>query len=91
LLNLKGRITDTALVQIAFLRFLAPTFISQPEAQFSLFAPEPNKGHHKFNFGAKFQNSNGIVVLPRDSASGRLGDPLHTYSIDSPQCLIFTA
>ncbi|MDT7810720.1 MAG: 6-phosphogluconolactonase [Acidobacteriaceae bacterium] len=36
------------------------------------------------------QDSGGIVVLPRDPASGRLCDPLHTYPIASPRCLLFT-
>ena len=37
------------------------------------------------------QDSNGIVVLGRDGATGKLSGPLHTYAIDSPQCLVFTA
>jgi 6-phosphogluconolactonase len=36
------------------------------------------------------QDSGGIVVLGRDAATGRLTKPIHTYSIDSPQCLVFT-
>jgi 6-phosphogluconolactonase len=35
------------------------------------------------------QDSGGIVVLSRDPATGKLSEPLHTYAIDSPQCLIF--
>jgi 6-phosphogluconolactonase len=35
------------------------------------------------------QDSGGIVVLGRDSTTGRLSEPIHTYPIDSPQCLIF--
>jgi len=36
------------------------------------------------------QDSNGIVVLGRDGTTGKLTGPLHTYAIDSPQCLVFT-
>jgi 6-phosphogluconolactonase len=36
------------------------------------------------------QDSGAIVVLPRDPASGHLSDPLNTYPIASPQCLMFT-
>jgi 6-phosphogluconolactonase len=36
------------------------------------------------------QDSNTIVILARDAATGRLSTPLHTYPIDSPQCLVFT-
>ncbi len=36
------------------------------------------------------QDSNGIAVLSRNDRSGELSDPLHTYAIDSPQCLVFT-
>lgn len=36
------------------------------------------------------QDSGGIVVLPRDITTGQLSAPLHTYPIDSPQCLVFT-
>jgi 6-phosphogluconolactonase (cycloisomerase 2 family) len=36
------------------------------------------------------QDSDNIVILSRDPVSGRLSDPLHTYPIGSPQCLIFT-
>jgi 6-phosphogluconolactonase len=35
------------------------------------------------------QGSSSIVVLGRDSTTGRLSEPIHTYPIDSPQCLIF--
>lgn len=37
------------------------------------------------------QDSNGIVVLGRDPHTGELSAPLHTYPIDSPQCLRFFA
>jgi len=37
------------------------------------------------------QDSNGIVVLSRDAETGKLSAPLHTYPIDSPQCLVFTS
>ena len=36
------------------------------------------------------QDSNGIAVLPRNEHTGQLSEPLHTYPIDSPQCLVFT-
>ena len=36
------------------------------------------------------QDSNGIVVLVRDGATGKLSATGHTYAIDSPQCLVFT-
>lgn len=36
------------------------------------------------------QDSNGIAVLARDQRTGQLSDPLHTYPVDSPQCLVFT-
>ena len=35
------------------------------------------------------QDSNGIAVLSRDPATGKLSAPVHTFSIDSPQCLVF--
>jgi 6-phosphogluconolactonase len=35
------------------------------------------------------QDSNGIAVLARDAASGKLSAPVHTYPLDSPQCLVF--
>jgi 6-phosphogluconolactonase len=37
------------------------------------------------------QVSGGVVVLPRDTSTGRLSEALHTYPIDSPQCLLFTS
>ena len=37
------------------------------------------------------QDSNGIAVLSRDERTGQLSDPIHTFAIDSPQCLVFTA
>lgn len=37
------------------------------------------------------QDSNGIVVMRRDVKTGKLSDPVHTYAIDSPQCLVFPA
>jgi 6-phosphogluconolactonase len=37
------------------------------------------------------QDSNGIVVMRRDAATGKLSEPVHTYAIDSPQCLVFPA
>ena len=36
------------------------------------------------------QDSNGIAVLSRNQSTGELSDPIHTYPIDSPQCLVFT-
>jgi len=36
------------------------------------------------------QDSGAVVVLGRDKKTGVLSGPLHSYSIDSPQCLIFT-
>lgn len=36
------------------------------------------------------QDSNGIAVLKRDQHTGELSDPIHTFAIDSPQCLVFT-
>ena len=36
------------------------------------------------------QDSNGIAVLSRNEHTGELSNPLHTYPIDSPQCLVFT-
>ena len=36
------------------------------------------------------QDSNGIAVLSRNQSTGELSDPIHTYAIDSPQCLVFT-
>ena len=36
------------------------------------------------------QDSNGIAVLSRNQSTGELSDPVHTYQIDSPQCLVFT-
>jgi 6-phosphogluconolactonase len=35
------------------------------------------------------QDSGAIVVLARDLTTGCLSEPIHTYPIDSPQCLIF--
>ena len=35
------------------------------------------------------QDSNGIVVMARDAGTGKLSEPVHTYAIDSPQCLVF--
>ena len=35
------------------------------------------------------QNSNALVVLARDPATGKLSEPKHTYSIDKPQCVVF--
>ena len=37
------------------------------------------------------QDSGAIVVMSRNSSTGRLSAPLHTIKIDSPQCLVFTA
>ena len=36
------------------------------------------------------QDSNGIAVLKRDQRTGELSNPIHTFTIDSPQCLVFT-
>lgn len=36
------------------------------------------------------QDSNGIAVLKRDERTGQLSDPIQTFAIDSPQCLVFT-
>ena len=36
------------------------------------------------------QDSNSIAVLARNPSTGGLSDPIHTYPIDSPQCLVFT-
>jgi 6-phosphogluconolactonase len=37
------------------------------------------------------QDSNGIIVLARERATGTLSQPLHTCAIDSPQCLVFAS
>ncbi len=37
------------------------------------------------------QDSNGIAVLARNERTGQLSDAIHTYPVDSPQCLVFTA
>ena len=36
------------------------------------------------------QDSNEIVVLGRDGATGKLSGTGHSYAVDSPQCLVFT-
>ena len=36
------------------------------------------------------QDSGGVIVMGRDQASGKLTEPLHTYKVSSPQCLVFT-
>jgi len=36
------------------------------------------------------QNSGTIIVMGRDAKTGKLSAPLHTYKLDSPECLIFT-
>ena len=36
------------------------------------------------------QDSGGIAVLSRNPKTGELTGPLHTYPLDSPQCLVFT-
>jgi 6-phosphogluconolactonase len=37
------------------------------------------------------QDSHTISVLPRDPASGRLGEPAHTVAAPSPICILFTS
>ncbi|RXH55524.1 lactonase family protein [Granulicella sibirica] len=36
------------------------------------------------------QDSGAVVVMGRDTATGKLSNPLHTYPLGSPQCLVFT-
>jgi 6-phosphogluconolactonase (cycloisomerase 2 family) len=35
------------------------------------------------------QDSGAVVVLPREIKTGRLSEPVRSYPIDSPQCLLF--